>query len=909
MSIGFRMGRRETDIAEDEISRRQAAERELEAARGELAVQIAARHEVQVRLEQEVAHRDRIIAEGALTAADLRESETALRKLFDESLDSMAILNVETGRFIDVNEEYIRRSGYSREEVIGKRAREIQSFANPEDNLRYVEELKRAGLVRNMEATFRHKDGSVHCGLISAQNLKLRGRLCSVSITRNIAAVKETQRQLIAAREAALEASRAKDRIIAEGELTAANLRESEMAWRKLFDESLDSMTVLDLETGRFIDVNEEYLRNSGNRREDIVGKRSREIQSFANLEDNLRYVEELKRAGLVRNMEATFRRKDGSTYHGLISAVNLKLRGHLCCVSISRDIGVLKETQRQLIAAREAALEASRAKSEFLSSMSHEIRTPMNAVLGMADMLWEGVLTGEQRHYLDIIRSNGVTLLHLINDILDLTKVESGQLSLEEIDLDIRELIDTVGETMAVRAHEKHLELAGHVAADVPHNLVGDPLRLRQVIVNLLSNAVKFTEHGEIVLSVEMARADTGTGAAAIRFSVTDTGIGIPRDKIDSIFGAFTQADSSTTRKYGGTGLGLTIVKRLVEMFHGQITVESEPGRGSTFSFTAEFKTRPAPVTVALDAAGVDLAGTRILVVDDTAVNRMILRETLTPRGVVVTCVESGQAALDEIDRAAAGGNPYRAVLLDCRMPGMDGIEVARRIRRRGLGPHERPIILMLTSDDLRATMERAREVSVEIFMIKPIRRADLFEALSRALGTAGASSQLTSPARHEGVDSTLGSDVFDEMRPLRILLADDSRDNRLLVRAYFKKTPHIIDEAENGAVAVEKFRTGIYDLVLMDIEMPIMDGYSATRAIRAMEMETGSRRVPILALTASVLAEALKHALDAGRDAYVVKPVKKATLLAAVHKAIRDADTNGSGASAPEPPHAHSP
>jgi PAS domain S-box-containing protein len=749
------MGRPETDIAEDEISRRQAAERELEALRAELAEQVAARHEVQVRLEQEVAHRDRIIA---------------------------------------------------------------------------------------------------------------------------------------------------------EGELTAAKLSESEMAWRKVFEQNLDSMMILNLETGRYIDVNEEYTRNSGYSREEVIDKRSREFRSFANAEEHLRLVAELKRVGLVRNMEATFCRKDGSTYTVLISALNLKFRGHLCCITITRDIDALKETQRQLIAAREAALEASRAKSEFLSSMSHEIRTPMNAVLGMADMLSESDLSAEQSHYLDIIRSNGATLLHLINDILDLAKVESGQLSFEEVDFDIRELIDTVGETMGVRAHEKHLELASYVAADVPHNLVGDPLRLRQVMVNLLSNAVKFTDHGEVVLSVEMAHPDTGTGTTSIRFSVTDTGIGIPHDIIDSIFGAFTQADSSTTRKYGGTGLGLTIVKRLVEMFHGEIAVESEPGKGSTFSFTAEFKTRPAPVTVALDAASVDLAGMRILVVDDTAVNRMILRETLTPRGVLVTCVESGQSALDEIDRAAAGGNPYRAVLLDCRMPGMDGIEVARRIRRRGLGPRDRPIILMLTSDDLRATMERAREVGVEIFMIKPIRRADLFQALSRALGASGASSQLTPPAERDGVDSTLGSDVFDEMRPLRILLADDSRDNRLLVQAYFKKTPHIIDEAEDGGAAIEKFRTGIYDLVLMDIEMPIVDGYSATRAIRAMENGTGRRRVPILALTASVLTEALKKAIDAGCDGYVVKPVKKATLVAAVYNAIRAAETNAA-ACAPEPPRAHSP
>jgi PAS domain S-box-containing protein len=887
------LGRPETDIAVDEISLRRAAERELEAIRAELAKQIAARHEVQIRLEQEIAQRDRVIAEGEQTAARLRESETALRQLFDQNLDSMVILDLETGRYIDINEEHTRNSGYSREDMVGKRSRDHQSFKNSEDNDRFVTELKRVGVIRNMEALFLRKDGSTYCCLVSALNLRLRGHLCCITIARDIGALKDSQVQLIAAREAALEASQAKDLIIAEGELTAANLRESETALRQLFDQNLDSMMILNLETGRYIDINDEYSRNSGYSREEIVGKRSRELSSFEYLEENHRLVAELKRVGVVRNMEATFRRKDGSTYSGLISAMNLHFRGHLCCITITRDIGALKETQRQLIAAREAALAGSRAKSDFLSSMSHEIRTPMNAVLGMADMLWESDLTEEQRRYLDIMRNNGTTLLDLINDILDLAKVESGQLRFEEVDFDIRELVDKAAETMGMRAHEKHLELAGLVAADVPHNLVGDPLRLRQVIVNLLSNAVKFTDQGEIVLSVEMVDPDAGTGTVSLRFSVTDTGIGIPRDKTDSIFGAFTQADSSTTRKYGGTGLGLTIVKRLVEMYHGKVSVESEVGKGSTFSFSAEFKTRPAPTAAALATTPVDLAGMRILVVDDTAANRMILIEALTSQGVVVTAADSGQNALDEIDRAAAAGESYQAVLLDCRMPAMDGIEVADQIRHHGLVPRDRPIIMMLTSDDLDATKARARAVGVELYMIKPIRRANLFAALSRALGAAGATPSGALPVSRAAAESIGESDVFEEMRPLRILLADDSRDNRLLVQAYFKKTPYILDEVEDGAAAVEKFRAGIYDLILMDIEMPIMDGYSATRAIRTIEKETGRRRTPIIALTASVLEEALKKALDAGCEAHVAKPVKRVTLLTAIHKAIRDAET----------------
>jgi PAS domain S-box-containing protein len=732
------MGRSETDIAEDEISRRQAAEHEIEAVRAELAGQIAARHEVQARLEQEVAQRDRIIAEAAETEARLRESETALRQLFDQNLDSMMIL---------------------------------------------------------------------------------------------------------------------------------------------------------DLETGKYIDVNEEYIRHTGNTREDVIGKRSRELTSFANADENRKLVAELKRAGVVRNLEATFKRKDGGTYSGLISALNLKFRGHWCCITITRDIGTLKETERQLIDAREAALEASRAKSDFLSSMSHEIRTPMNAVLGMSDMLSEGELNVEQRHYLDIIRSNGVILLDLINDILDLAKIESGHLSFEEVDFDIRELVDTVAETMGLRAHQKHLELTGHVASDVPRTLVGDPLRLRQVIVNLLGNAVKFTSEGGIVLSVGVARPDCGSGSTLIRFSVTDTGIGISSDKTDTIFSAFTQADSSTTRNYGGTGLGLTIVKRLVEMYRGAITVNSEVGKGSTFIFTAEFKTHMDQVTAAPAVTNTDLAGTRILVVDDTAANRMILQHALTSIGVNVTCVESGQAALDEIDSAAASGESYRAVVLDCRMPAMDGIEVAAQLRLRERTPGDSPVIMMLTSDDLGETMKRAREVGIQTYLIKPIRRADLFQALGRALGGAGAMLQHTSDSDGTEIGSALGSDVFDEARALKVLLVDDSHDNLLLVHAYFKKLPYDINDAENGAVAVEKFKTDTYDVVLMDIEMPVMDGYMATRAIRAIESESGRRRVPIIALTASVLVEALKKARDAGCDAHVAKPVKKAVLLAAIQKAIGEA------------------
>ena len=363
--------------------------------------------------------------------------------------------------------------------------------------------------------------------------------------------------------------------------------------------------------------------------------------------------------------------------------------------------------------------------------------------------MSWESDLTEEQRRYLDIMRNNGVTLLDLINDILDLAKVESGQLRFEEVDFDIRELIDKAAETMGMRAHEKHLELAGHVASEVPYNLVGDPLRLRQVLVNLLSNAVKFTDRGEVVLSVEMARPDTGTGTVSLRFLATDTGIGIPSDKTESIFGAFTQADSFDHAKVWRYRTG---------PHHRQASGRdvSRPGgrreRGRQRQ-QVQLQRRVQDLGLRLRRQRWPpwqwtWPGCGILVVDDTAANRMILIEALTSQGVVVTSAESGQGALDEIDLAAATGESYQAVLLDCRMPAMDGIEVADQIRHREQTPLQHPIIMMLTSEDLDATKARARAVGVEVYMIKPIKRSNLFEALRRALGAAGATATGASPA-----------------------------------------------------------------------------------------------------------------------------------------------------------------
>ncbi len=940
----------------------------------------------------------------------LQQKTEELELYFSLTPDLLSIATVD-GYFRHLNKAWENTLGYRTEELMAVSIPELLHPADVRATIDVFKELQNNKQVQTFTNRYRCKDGRYKW--IEWRSYPHQGLVYSVA--RDIS-----------------------ERIDAEHDL-----RENEERFRKVFDEAPLGMAITGLNY-RFVRVNRVFCTLLGYDEEELKEQTVVDITHPDDLSIDMRMIMKLmdgESASL--SAEKRFVKKNGSAvWVNLTGAVMRDSAGEpVYILSMVEDIHSRKEIEEKLAHytqeveiknmelenARDIATDASRAKSDFLATMSHEIRTPMNSILGMTELLMETDLDDEQKKYLGIVSGAGENLLTIINDILDLSKVEAGRVELEEVVFDLVELVEKTVDLLAVRSREKGLELAGRITPDVPVCLIGDPGRLRQVMVNIINNAIKFTESGEVVLEVNLAedksddvvvfadahrrgiisgrekgRDSAANGAekkAELLFTVRDTGIGIPEEKQKSIFEAFSQADSSTTRQFGGTGLGLAISKKLIEMMGGYIWVDSLEGFGSTFNFTVKLGVSNKKIEkICSTYDEQDLEGLFTLVVDDNEANRIILKELLTMRGARVNTVRSVDEGVEELTVQASAGNSYKLILIEYIMPDMDGLSLVEWVRNSEVCHHD-TIIIMLSSDMNISERKRAAFNGIDAFLLKPVRRNELINTINILLQQKGlrpdkegtlVGSTTAEPAdslklagdqepvigdkevvagykdpvvesvllesipmNNTGEDDTgikkriltgttertepVGesvpatpealelpevrdlsetrkisearkipearkfsdtrnisdarehTDVGDvsAARELRILLAEDNEDNRLLVKAFLKKTAYRLDHAADGEEAVNMFREArekdedSYDVVLMDVQMPVMDGYAATGMIRDLEKEHGWDRTPVIALTAHALPEDRRKSLNAGCDEHISKPVKKKALL----------------------------
>ena len=782
-----------------------------------------------------------------LAEESLRGSEEKYRMLVDGVQDYAIFMLDPRGQIISWNAGAERIKGYTAEQIIGHNC---SCFFTPDD----IKRGRPEEILRMTAASGRHEEQSVRVRKDGSRFL------ANVTFT----ALRDAAGSL---------------RGFSEISHDLSEIKESEAKYRGLLEAAPDAIVVVK-QGGEIVLLNVQAEKQFGYRRDELVGQKVKSIipEGFAErlIADALRSAEDALAQQIGTGIELSGRRKDGSEFPIEIMLSPLESAEGILVTAAIRDITTRKESEANLRRALEAAEAASQAKTLFLTTMSHELRTPLNGVLGMTEMVLDSDLTVEQRENLGIVRQSGESLLLVINDVLDFSRIEAGKLELESIPFDLRESLGEALKALAFQAHQKGLELIYEVQPDVSEALFGDPARIRQILVNLIGNAIKFTGKGEIFVTVE--EQSQGPQTTCLRFAVKDTGVGIPLEKQGLIFEAFSQADGSMTRKYGGAGLGLAICVRLVEMMRGRIWVESQPGEGSTFFFTVQLGVQnPAAARPAL-LRPEQLRDLHTLIVDHNFTSRQLLYGMLSRWGMRPIAVEGGRAALQALETARSIGHPFPLVLLNAQMPEMDGFTLAEHIRKNP--DLVSATIMMLTSAGHLGDAARCRELGIAAYLVKPVHQRDLFDAICKVLDESSQKQSFPLVTRHM---------LRETRHRSRVLLAEDNAVNRTLAVRLLEKRGYTVSVVADGRAALAALEKEHFDVVLMDVQMPEMDGFEATASIRAKEKSTGGH-IPIIALTAHSLKADQERCLAAGMDGYISKPIRTNELFATIEKVLAE-------------------
>ena len=792
----------------------------------------------------------------------LRQSEERYRTIIEEMSDSYWETDL-AGNFTFFNDQVPIIQRRSRAELMGMNNREFMDEASIKESARVFKQVYSTGVpVKGVEYELRRGDGTRW--------------------------FPETTVSLMRDGDGNPVGFRGLSRDITERKQASEALKKSEERYRTIIEQMTDSYWETDI-AGNFTFFNNQVTVEQRRSKEELLGLNNSKYMRPETITKVGNAFKQIYLTGIpLRGLTYEIIRGDGVTYVvesnvSLIRDEEGRPSGFAGC---SRDITVRQQAEIESQRARDAAEAASRAKSEFLANMSHEIRTPMNGIIGMTDLTLDTDLTFEQREYLGMVKASADSLLGIIGDILDFSKIEAGKLDLDPIPFPLRNTLDDTLKALALRAVQKGLELVYYVPPEVPDYLIGDPGRLGQIIVNLIGNAIKFTSSGEIVVRVEIESQTERE--ALLHFSVADSGIGIPEEKQRVIFEAFSQADGSTTRSYGGTGLGLTISARLVEMMNGRIWIESTAGHGSTFHFTSAFGIHEGSGVNPPSKKPAGLRNLAVLVVDDNAINLKILEEMLRSWDMKPTLAPNAQMALATMEEAQRAERPFPLVLLDAQMPGMDGFGLAEEMRRRP--DLAGSAIMMLASGDLRRDPAGLENLRIAASVLKPIKQSQLLEAMITALEI---------PFREEHPQPLPTGHALREAPPaLNILLVEDNPVNERLTIRLLEKQGHLVAVANNGREALAAASRRRFDVVLMDVQMPEMNGFEATAAVRALEMKSGEH-LPIIAMTAYAMKGDRERCLAAGMDGYIAKPITLKELLTAISAVVGRPEASPAAAS----------